>query len=387
MRDYKSLAAGVYEYMVSMRREIHRRPCLTDNERETTEFIAGQMETFGIPYHIDARDNLIGKIEGRPGRRIALRADTDALPLLEDTGLPFSSQKEGVMHACGHDLHVANLLGTAKVLNENRAELNGTVYVCFQIGEEQSKGAFEVIEYLEKEGGVDGCFGLHVNPDSPTGTIQSRRGALMSGSSLFDIEVTGTGGHGSTPWRSLDPIKPACEMALQIAALPATRFSAFDPITINPCAINSGSAGNIIPGKAYIKGNYRFFRNELYEEIAGAIEAVCEGIAKAYGVTAKLTLSKNHSPPMLNQDRAFERLQRVLNERGIPFSEIPEPWMGSDNYAEYLKRFGGLYCFGGVTAKDSPGYPVHNTKFNPDEKALAVFCETFLAYTDAFLNE
>ena len=387
MRDHQRLASGVFDYVVSMRRELHRRPCLTDDELETTEFIAKQMDSLGIEYHIDSKNNLIAKIAGKPGRRIALRADTDALPVQEETGLPFASEKDGVMHACGHDFHVANLLGVAKVLGENRAELNGTVYLCFQVGEEQSKGAFEVIGYLESEGGVDGCFGLHVNPDGETGVIQAKRGAIMAGSSLFEIEITGRGGHGSTPWLSVDPIKPACEIALKIAALPATNFSAFDSITINPCAINSGSAGNIVPGTAFIKGNFRFFRNELYDEISSAIESAAEGIAKSCGVTAKLILSKYHSPPMLNQGEAFDRLERVLKEQGISFEALPEPWMGSDNYAEYLRRFGGLYCFGGVTAKGSTGYPVHNAKFNPDEMALAVFCETFLAYTDAFLNE
>ena len=387
MKDYKKLARDVFDYMVEARRELHRRPCLTGDERETTEFIAKQMEALGIPYHIDGVNNLIGKIGGRPGKRIALRADTDALPMVESTGLPFSSEKEGVMHACGHDFHVANLLGAAKVLSENKRELNGIVYLCFQVSEEQSMGAFEVIEYLEKEGGVDGCFGLHVNPDGKTGSIGAKRGAIMAGSSLFEIEINGRGGHGSTPWLSLDPIKPAMETALRIAALPATRFSAFDAITVNPCSIISGSAANIVPDKAVIKGNFRFFRNELYAEIVDAIEAASEGIALSYGVTATLTFAKNHSPPMINRDEAFDRLERVLSAQSIPLEVLSEPWMGADNFAEYLNRFGGLYCFGGVTAENSAAYPVHNVRFNPDERALAVFCEVFLAYTDAFLNE
>ena len=387
MKDYKKLALSVYDYMVDARRALHRRPCLTDDERETTEFIANRLGELDVSCHIDQKYNLIAKISGTGSRKIALRADTDALPMLEDTGLAFSSEKDGVMHACGHDLHTANLLGVAKVLSENRDSLKGTVYLCFQVGEEQSKGAFEVLDYLESEGGVDGCFGVHVNAGGKTGTIQTRRGELMAGCSLFSVEVTGKGGHGSTPWSCVDPIKPACEILMQLAAARASRFSTFDPVVISPCAINSGSAGNIIPDKAVIQGNFRYFKDSLFDEITSVISTIAENTAKAYGATAKLILPKQFTPPMINHNADFDRLKRVLSKRDILLEEVSEPWMGSDNFAEYLKKYGGLYCFGGVTAKGADAYPVHNVKFNPDEKALAVFCEMFLAYTDSFLDE
>ena len=386
MKDYKNLALDVLDYMIKVRRDLHRRPCLTDHERETTEYIAVQMGELGIACHIDQKYNLIAKISGKDGRKLALRADTDALPITEDTGLDFSSEKAGVMHACGHDLHVANLLGVAKVLSENKQDLNGTVYLCFQVGEEQSKGALEIIEYLESQGGVDGCFGVHVTPSAQTGTIQSRRREIMAGCSLFSIEVTGKGGHGSSPWTCVDPIKPACDILLQLAAVPAFRFSVFDPVVINPCAINSGSAGNIVPEKAYIEGNFRYFKDSLFDEITAVIENIAKTTSQAYGAEAKLILPGQHTPPMINHDADFERLSRVLSVQNISFEEISEPWMGSDNFAEYLKKYGGLYCFGGVAEKDKFPYPVHNPKFNPDEKSLAVFCEMFLAYTDSFLN-
>ncbi len=387
MKDYRSLAADVQEYMVAMRRELHKRPCLTGDERETTEFIEQQMIEMGIPYHIDSLFNLVAKIEGNPGKRIALRADTDALPMKEDTGLSFSSEKEGVMHACGHDFHVANLLGVAKVLHETKSDLNGTVYLCFQMGEEQSMGALELLEYLEEQGGVDTCFGVHVNGGAHTGTIQMKRNELMAGCSLFTIEVKGRGGHGSTPWACVDPIKPACEILLQIAAAPASRFSAFDSVVISPCAIQSGSAGNIIPDKAYIEGNFRYFRDGLFEKIVETIDTITTSTAKAYGVEAILHLPPHNSPPMLIEDASYDRLEKVLTQQGINLEVVPEPWMGSDNFAEYLKKYGGIYCFGGVTKEGSIPYPVHNVKFNPDEAALAVFCEMFIAYTDEFLNE
>jgi len=386
MRDYTGLADGVYGYMQKIRRNVHQNPCQSDDEYETAKFIIEQLESLNIPYNNVGGNNVVGIIKGTTGKKIALRADIDALPVVEETGLSFASKNEGIMHACGHDFHVANLLGVAKVLVEHIKMLKGTVYLCFQAGEEISKGAREVISFLDSEGGVDGCFGLHVDPLSTVGVIQSKRGAIMSGSSLFSIEVDGKGGHGSTPWLSVDPIKPACEIALRIAALPATRFSAFEPVTVNPCAINSGSAGNIIPEQAVIKGNIRFFKKELKSLIIEEIRKTAEGIAESYGVKTSLTLSSDGTPPAINRDDAYDRLKETVQKRGFTFTSINEPWMASDNFAEYLHRYGGVYCFGGVAKEGERSYPLHNPKFNPNEQALRVFCEVFLAYTDSFLN-
>lgn len=387
MPDFKKLADDVFDYMVAVRRTIHRRPSITDEEGETRDYIATELEKMGIPFRTDGVNNILATIKGNGSRRIALRADIDALPMNEDTGLSFRSEKPGAMHACGHDFHIANLLGVAKALSDITEELSGTVFLCFQAGEEQSKHALSLLSMLKEEGGADSCFSMHVTPGEETGVIEYRHGPIMAGCSLFSVEIEGRGGHGSMPWMSKDPLKPAAEMLLRLAALPAIRFSAFDPVVINPCAIEGGTAGNIVPQSAVIRGNIRYFRNELYDKIVDAMREVVENVADSYGVTAKLAMAAEQAPAMVNDDAAVDRLKSVLEKQGIPSVELSEPWMASDNYSEFLRKYGGTYCFGGVTKKGTTPYPIHNPKFNPDEAALKTFCEMFLAYTFAFFDE
>ena len=387
MRDYVKETNDVFSYMVEVRRHIHEYPCLTDNEYETAKYISDQLTSLGINHCFSEQNNIVAKIEGNTSKSIAVRADMDALPIEEETFLPFTSKNKGIMHACGHDFHVANLLGLAKVLTKSGTPLNGTVYLCFQVGEEQSKGADDIVNYLNSVGGVETCIGLHVDPSLEVGTVTSKPGALMAGSSLFDITVTGRGGHGSTPWLSSDPIKPACDIVLRIASLAATTFSSFDSIVINPCSIVSGTAGNIVPDTALIKGNIRYFKPGQLEEIVTAITSVIDGIAASYGVTAKLNLSKNQTPVMVASDDAYLRLKKVVDASYYTFEDMLNPWMASDNYSIYLSNYSGIYVFGGVTGKDSNGYSIHTSKFNPDEEALKVFCEIFLRYIDEFFGE
>jgi len=370
--------------MIEVRRHLHQHPCLSDDEAETANYISKQLSFLGINHHITKECNVVGKIEGVGDKKIALRADMDALPILEETNLPFSSIYTGVMHACGHDFHVANLLGIAKILSEPMYLIDGTVYLCFQVGEEKSKGAKDMLDYLDVEGGVDSCLGIHVDPNLSTGTIQSKSGSLMAGSSLFSVVVKGKGGHGSTPWLSLDPIKPASEMVLRLASISSTHFSAFDSVVVNPCAINAGSAGNIIPEVATIEGNIRYFKSEQLEEIIGTMTSVIEGIAASYGVYAELKLSETRTPPMVGDSSSYMRLEKVSKESEYTFSEMITPWMASDNFSTYLAKYGGIYCFGGVTKENSISYPIHTSQFNPDEEALKVFCEVFLRYIDEF---
>jgi len=387
MRDYVAIAEDVYSYMVEARRHIHEYPCLTNDELETSRYISSQLTNHGIEHYVDEEGNVIARVDGVSSKRIALRADMDALPILEETSLDFTSKVPGVMHACGHDLHVANLLGVAKVISSKDYALGGTVYLCFQVGEEQSKGAKKILEYLDSVGGVETCLGLHVDPNLNTGIIQSKVGPLMSGSSLFTIKVKGVGGHGSTPWLSLDPIKAACDITTRLASLAATEFSAFDSVVINPCAINSGTAGNIIPDEAIIKGTIRYFKAEHYEAIASAITRVINGIAASYGCTAEIKMSSNRTPPMIADCRSFNRLQKVMENSTYVLEEMEQPWMASDNYSTYLAKYGGIYLFGGVAKEGTVSYPIHTSRFNPDESALKVFCSVFLGYIDEFFSE
>ncbi|NMA06207.1 MAG: amidohydrolase [Ruminococcaceae bacterium] len=387
MVDFKSLVENNYDYMVEMRRRIHKRPCLSGEEQETSELIASQLEAFEIPYHVDEIGNVIGHLSGAgKGKRIALRADIDALPMQENTGLPFTSEKPGIMHACGHDMHTATLLGAAKAIKSVIDELSGEVFFCFQVGEEQGFGALEVVEYLESHGGVDTCFAIHVDPFSPSGTFALKSGPVFSASTMFEITVTGLGGHGSSPWLSIDPIKPACEMLLRLPSIVPDNFSIFDPIVISPCSIVSGTAANIIPDKAVIKGNIRFYDMKLEEQIKDKIKILIDSISESYGVKADIEYSRHTTPPVINSKECCEEFIKVLSEQGIPFKEILNPYTASDNFSEFLSKYGGIYTYGGVTPPGVENIPFHNAKFSPDETALSTFLRITLAYTFNFLK-
>ncbi|NLL91829.1 MAG: amidohydrolase [Ruminococcaceae bacterium] len=387
MFDFKSLVESNYDYMVEMRRHIHKRPCLSGDEQETSELIASQLETLKIPYHIDELGNVVGRLSGAEGgKRIALRADIDALPMQEDTNLPYASEKPGIMHACGHDMHTAALLGAARAIKSVIDELSGDVFFCFQVGEEQGFGALEIVDYLESQGGVDTCFAIHVDPFSPSGTFALKSGPVFSASTMFEITVTGLGGHGSAPWLSIDPIKPACEILLRLPSIVPNNFSIFDPVVISPCSIVSGTAANIVPEKAVIKGNIRFYDMKLEEQIKDKIKILIDSISESYGVKAEIEYSAHTVPPVINSKECCEEFVKVLNEQDIPFKKILNPYTASDNFSEFLSKYGGIYTYGGVASLGDEIIPFHNAKFSPDETALSTFLRVTLAYTFDFLK-
>lgn len=386
VKDFKLLAREVYPYMVDMRRQIHRQPCLYSDEHRTTALIAAQLDAMGIPYYADGAGNLVAKIVGGPGRRIALRADIDALIVEEQTGLPFASEVPSRCHACGHDIHAANLLGAAKILNSVRDRLRGTAYLCFQNGEEYGYGALEIIDYIKAQGGADTALAFHVDPSVALGTVAYRAGPVFSGCTLYEVTVKGRGGHGSAPWNCIDPVKPACEMLLRLSSLPAHSFSAHETLALN-FAINGGVAGNIIPDKATLLGNVRFFNTAIIGEVLSACEKVCDGIAASYGVTCTYRYSDHISPPCISDEASVARMDGVLDRLGLARAKLAEPYMLSDNYAEFLTAFGGIYVMGGTARPGEPTLPLHHAAFSPSEELMLTLCPAFCAYTAEFLSE
>ena len=243
------LSQDVEQYVIDMRREFHANPEISFQEKRTTARIREELDKIGIPHETVGSGNVVALFDtGRPGKSLAIRADIDALPMDEaDKTTPYCSKVEGVMHSCGHDGHAAMLLGTAKVLTQIKDQLKGKIYLCFQVAEEVGGGAGEIVEYLKQKGGVDGVIGTHLDGGSDAGVIHLPDGPLMAGAQLFEIEVKGVGGHGSRPDKAVDPIKPACDILLKIASIPAQYHNPFDTCVVSPCQIHGGSASNIIP--------------------------------------------------------------------------------------------------------------------------------------------
>ena len=286
--DLYKLTQEVEPYVIAMRREFHANPEISFHEVRTTARIREELDKLGIPHETVGSGNVVGLLDtGRPGKTLSIRADIDALPMEEaDKTTPYCSKVDGVMHSCGHDGHAAMLLGTAKVLAQIQEELTGKIYFCFQVAEEVGGGAGEIVQYLKEQGGVDCSIGTHLDGGSDAGVIHLPDGPLMAGAELFEIEVKGVGGHGSRPDKAVDPIKPACDILLRIASIPAQYHNPFDTCVISPCQIHGGSANNIVPQSVKIGGNIRFFKYGDNDKLLERIRMVAENTAKAYGTTA-----------------------------------------------------------------------------------------------------
>lgn len=375
MPDFKLLAQTHHDYVVKMRRAFHQHPELSQQEEWTSATICAELAAMGLPYHVLEDRGVVATLDtGRPGKRIAVRADIDALPVTELTDVPFKSQNPGVMHACGHDAHAANLLGVAKCLLDAKAELSGTYYLCFQIGEEHAVGAEEIVAYLKSIGGVDACCGIHVFAAYDE-SVMLPSGAFLAGILPFEINVTGKGGHGSMPHNSINPLMPASEILLRIASIPTNRLNALDSTVISPCTIHAGTAMNIIPDTATITGTVRFFNKDKEADIFALLERVSRCVAESYGAAATVKRTFNTLLPVVNNAACAAAGQQIAREMGVPLMADVKV-MGSDNFSSFTDAFPGFYASYGVGNK-AKGICVeqHNARFDMDEDALAGACE------------
>lgn len=380
--DFNAEAAAVYDQMVEFRRDLHMYPELGADLPRSCGKITEILDKAGIPYIVDSQMNIIGLIEGgKPGKTLAMRADYDALPIQEETGFEYSSKIPGVMHACGHDIHAASLLGAALILKKHQAELPGKVYLCFQSAEETGGGsATMIVDYIKSQGGADGAVAFHTyGMNIPHGTYAIRSGKCLAGSIFWKMIVRGKSGHGSSPWLSIDPIKPAAEIVLRITAMQSTMFDTNEPFVVSPCMFNTSSkAGNIIPEEVTIEGSIRYFTPEHMTAVPERIGKIANDVAASYGATVEFLPGIDGSnKPTINSPEAADRATRVVKGLGKEVVEkVVE--MGSDDFSEFLYAFGGIYIFTGIKMPDQPLNPHHASKFNPDERSIedniAVFC-------------
>ncbi len=383
--DFKKLTETEKDYIISFRRELHEYPEIAGEEIRTSQRISEELEKLAIPYIIDEKRNVIAKLNtGKPGKKLALRADFDALPMQEETGLPYASKIDGRAHLCGHDAHAAALLGAAKILSSMKNELAGTIYFCFQMGEETCEGAPEIIEYLEKEGGVDMVASIHLMPGFPPGCFLCPVGPMMAGTLQWELKVHGKGGHGSTPWIAVDPIKPMCDIILRITSLAANRVNPADQFVVSPCVINSGTANNVIPELARSEGTIRFYKPELAKQLPALIENISKNVAASYGAEAEFNILRS-CMPVVNDAACVELAKKASAKLG--FAVYPmQPVTGSDNYGEFLNKYKGFYMFNGVTPQGKDIILNHNPKYEIDENAMLINTVFFTSFAYDYLN-
>jgi hippurate hydrolase len=310
---------------------------------------------------------------GKAGRTVLLRGDMDALPMEEDTGLAFASTQPGRMHACGHDTHTAMLAGAARILAGRAEELAGEVRFMFQPGEEGFHGA----RFMLNDGLLDplpeAAFALHVMPNAPHGMIGSRAGTLLASADMLEISVVGRGGHASMPHDTRDPVPVACEIVLALQAMVTRRFDAAEAVVVTVTQLDAGSAHNIIPDRAKLRGTIRTLTPERRSDVAQAIRRVAENIAAAHDCTAEVTITEGF-PPTVNDPRAIALAEVVAT--ALPqgtFMHLPAPIMGAEDFSYVLAKVPGMMAFLGVAEAGADWRQccgIHSSRMIVDETVL-----------------
>jgi hippurate hydrolase len=344
---------------------------------ETRTVVLEALEGLDLEVQTGGRTSaVIATLRGkRPGPTVLLRADMDALPLPEETGLPFASKVVGAMHACGHDAHVAMLVGGLHLLSSRRDELCGTVKAVFQPGEEGYGGARILIEegLLEDEPRVDVAFAIHVNPALPPGSVATRTGPLLASGDLLSIDLKGKGGHASMPHNAVDPIPVACEIVQALQTLVTRRVDVFDPAVVTVTRIQAGTAANVIPETANLLGTIRTVSEASRRRLQEGIRRVAEGVAAAHGVEVAVHLvdgypiTENHStftPFIEETSRKLVGSQAVLR--------MPAPIMGAEDFSYVLQHRPGTMVFLGMRPDGigSPA-PLHSNRMVIGEEGMA----------------
>ena len=386
--DISRLAKEQQEYMVEIRRYLHQRPELSHQEEKTSQKICEELTSMGISYEIVGDYNVVATIEGkRKDVIVALRADMDALPVTEETGLPFASQKPGIMHACGHDGHVAMLLGAARIFQQVKGEMNGTVKLCFQQAEETGGGALEILENLEAHP-VKTAFGIHLWADFETGKISVEPGPRMAAADGLRIEVNGKGTHAAYPSKGVDPIITSAAILSNLTAMVAREANPLYPSVLAFGAINGGELGNVIPERVTIKGGLRSTNNEQRARLMQAIRRIVEGTAATYNTTAEVI--REGGVPIVFNDEFCSAVATTAAEK-VGGQEAVSPLdliMASENYGFFVDRYPGIYAFIGVrNEKINACYPHHHPKFDIDEATFFLGAGLHVQYTLDFLNQ
>jgi hippurate hydrolase len=383
-------AARVVPAVVALRREIHREPELGLQLPQTQQRVVDALDDLGLEVRTGtALTSVVADLHGeRDGATVVLRADMDALPMPEDTGLDYASTVGDTMHACGHDAHTAMLAGAARVLAECRTSLAGTVRFMFQPGEEGFHGARFMIE----EGVLDGAaaaFALHVSPNLPCGSVWTKGGALMASADVLEITVTGKGGHASTPYLANDPMPVAAEIVQALQTMVTRRVNAFDPVVVSITKIRAGTTNNVIPETVLMAGTLRAVSEAGRKHAIAAMQRVVEGIAAAHEMQATLDVQPGYGVTHNDDDSASFMLEVARDLFGNDAAgRMPAPVMGAEDFSYVLQqRPGALAFLGACPPGESPAraHACHSNRMIIDEAALQAGVAMYAALAVEYL--
>lgn len=384
-------ALSLRDELVADRRHFHRNPELGFQEHDTSAYVAQRLRELGVEVQTGvAGTGVVGLVTGpNPGRTVLLRADMDALPLTEETGAEYASERPGAMHACGHDGHTAILLGVAKVLMHHRDELRGTVKLVFQPAEEGPGGAKPMIDAGVMENPhVDACFGLHLANDHPVGTMKVQGGPVQASADEFDIVVHGVGGHGASPHQTVDVVAVGASIVNELHRIVSRELNPLESAVITIATFHAGTKHNIISPRATLQGTIRTLNPDTQEFIHRRIREVATHTAEAHRAQAEVTIKKLY-PVTINDDRMAD-FARSVAQTIIPAENIVQgnPIMGSEDMSYFLLAAPGCFVFlGSANAERKLNAPHHSPLFDFDEECLPTGVELLSKLAMTYLDE
>lgn len=371
--------------MAAWRRDFHAAPELAFAEMRTSAKIAETLAAFGLETHSGiARTGVVGVLDFGPGPSVGFRADMDALPIREATGLAYASQREGVMHACGHDGHMAMLLGAAKALSKRR-DLCGRVVFIFQPAEENEGGARAMLDDgLFERFPVDAVYGLHNLPGVPVGAVMARAGAVSAAFDTFDIRIRGRGGHGAMPETARDPVVAAATLISMLNTIVSRNIRPLDAAVVTIGKVHAGATYNVIPDEAELKGSCRSFTDECRNMLRMRIIEACEGVGAACGVDIACDYRERY-PSVVNTARENALLVDALSADPDVFTVIEdfEPLMGSEDFAFFLQERPGAYF---ILGAGECGGGLHTPTYDFNDEALSVGVRIWIRLAERLLR-
>ena len=374
--EAKKEAKKISDWIIEIRRELHKHPELMYEEVKTSALVRRELDKIGITYQSPiAKTGVLASIGNGNGPCVALRADMDALPIHEETDVPFKSEIDGKMHACGHDCHTAMLLGAAKILKSKENEFNGTIKLFFQPAEEGGAGG----KLMRDEGAlenptVERIFGLHVWPQMPTGQIGSREGTFLAATTFLDLTIKGVGGHAAVPHLTKDPVLTSAQIITNLQSIISRELDPLDSGVVSISAIQGGQAANVIPPEVKMLGTLRSLTMDGLKKLQKRVKEIAVNIAEAHGCEAIVEYPGNDYPPTVNDGELWDFAKKVgsdmLGEENV--SEL-DAVMGGEDFAYYTEKVKGCFVVLGMQNENIDAiYSVHHPMFKADESALHI---------------
>lgn len=380
MIEVKRLGEKYLQHMINLRETIHMYPEDGFSEFTTSKIIIEELEKLGIKVQKNvAKTGVVGLIEGKyPGKTVLLRADMDALKIQEQADVEYKSKIDGMMHACGHDGHVAGLLGAAMILNELKDNLHGNVKLVFQPAEERDGGALPMIEegVLENPK-VDAAFAAHLWGYLNEGEVHLKEGPMMASPDIFNIKVIGKGGHGAVPQESIDPIVITCQIVNSLQTIVSRKINPLDPVVITCGRIQGGDCHNVIPNEVELEGTIRTFNEETRNWVPKVMEDLIRGITTSQGAAYEFKYEPKY-PALINDKYmtsfAKESLKKVVGEENV--FDLKEPNMGGEDFAYFAQKVPSAFIFVGIANNKSEPVIHHNPYFKWDSKNVGILAQS-----------